>query len=666
MKIATATASSALMGRALPRRLRLLIILVVVEVYVASFIPLYNLAGFSALNVFCLVAAVAGGLLGVRGGLFVALVGLLLHALPFGVLTQVAPGIVSPAAAGTYALAVIAMATGFGLMQDWRERLRLEETHLTPPDLRSVASKLPVVLFTLDREGKFTMSEGRGLARIGRRPGEAVGHSIFQRWAGLTEVHDNVRRALAGETVAAATHVGAATFDVTYAPLRSAAGAVEGVIGLGLDVTEHEAEREVEDAGQRDALTGLPNRAGLIRRLDEAVAHSRRNTALLVLDLDRFRDVNDGLGHTAGDELLKTVAERVFALTGVKQHCGRLGGDEFAIVAPDTDERGAAVLARTLSDALRAPISLAGQETFINVSIGIAVAPRDGVDSTSLLRGAEVAMYSAKRSGTAWAIYAPGPDDPSAELLALATDLRHAIEQDQIALAFQPIVEAATGRVSGFEVLARWHRKDGPVPPMEFVALAERVGLLTALTDRVVAGAVRQLRTWLLAGLDARVTVNLSPRNLLEPDLPRRVASALQAAGVPAERFGIEVTENTLMTDPDRAARTIAELRELGIPIAIDDFGTGYSSLAYLHRLPISAVKIDKSFMRDVATAESGRAIVRATVDLAHALDFTVVAEGVEDEQTLRVVRDLGCDLVQGFHVGHPIPAAEATRLLRA
>jgi len=661
-------ARDAFVGRMLPRRLRLLLILFVVEVYAASFVPLYDLAGEAALNVFCLVSAVAGGLLGVRGGLFVALVGLLLHALPFGVLSAVRPGLVQPVAVGTYALAVIAIAVGFGLMGEWRERVLLQTQHarVAAPDLRSAMSRLPLVLFTLDRHGIFTMSEGHGLARLGRAPGEAVGSSIFERYASRPDLLANVRRAQGGEIVTATLEMGTALFEATYAPIRGIGGAVDGVICLALDLTEQaEARREIEDASLRDPLTGLPNRTELARRLEAALAVAKRETALLVLDLDRFKDVNDSLGHAAGDELLRITSERIFALLGLRHQAARLGGDEFAIVAPDTDEPAATVLARTISDAIRTPIAVAGHELFVTASVGIAMAPRDGADAATLLRTSEVAMYSAKRCGSAWAMYAPAPDEPSAQALALTADLRHAIENNELALAFQPIVDCRTGKTQRFEALARWPRRGRDVPPSEFVPLAERVGLLTALTDWVVTASVRQLRSWLIAGLDARVTVNLSPRNLLEPDLPRRIASALDAAQVPPERFGIEVTETTIMADPERAARTIGELRQLAIPIAIDDFGTGHSSLAYLHRLPISTVKIDKSFVRGIAASESGRAIVRATIDLAHALDFTVVAEGIEDPETLSIVRELGCDQAQGYHLARPLGAADALRWLR-
>ncbi len=661
-------ARSAALGRVLPRRLRLLLILIVVEIYAATFVPLYNLAGEAALNVFVLVAAVAGGLLGVRGGLFVALVGLLLHALPFGVLAAVRPSIIQPAAAGTYVLAVIAIALGFGLMQEWREQVLAQEAErrLAAPDLRSAMSRLPLGLFTVDRHGVFTMSEGRGLARLGGGARQGLGVSIFERYAARPDILASVRRALEGETVGAKVEVGPALFDATFAPIRGVGGAVDGAICLALDVTDQvDARRELEDASMRDALTGLPNRAGLARRLDDALASAKHATALLVLDLDRFKDVNDSLGHSAGDEVVRTASERIFAFLGLRHQAARLGGDEFAIIAPDTDERAAAVLARTISDAIRAPMTVQGQELFMTASIGVALAPRDGSDAAALLRNAEVAMYSAKRRGSAWAVYAPAPDEPSAQVLAMTADLRHAIENNELALAFQPIVDCASGRLQRFEALARWPRRDRDVPPSEFVLLAERVGLLTALTDWVVTASVRQLRTWLVAGLDARVTVNLSPRNLIEPDLPRRIASALAAAEVPPERFGIEVTEAAIMADPERASRTIAELRELGIPIAIDDFGTGHSSLAYLHRLPISTVKIDKSFMRGITSNGSGRAIVRATIDLAHALDFSVVAEGVEDPETLSIVRELGCDQAQGYHLASPLTPADALRWLR-
>ncbi len=551
-------ARSVLVGEALPRRLRLLLLLLVVEVYAAIFVPLYDVAGNAALSVFALVTAIAGGMLGVRGGLFVALVGLLIHALPFGVLAEVDPTLMPPIAAVSYALAVLACAVGFGLMQDYRSHSGVFA--LVPADARP--------------------------------------------------------------------------------------------------------QRASDDVSQRDALTGLPNRLGLAHRLDAMVARARGDTALLVLDLDRFKDLNESLGGVVGDDLLRAIGERLFEHAGVAAQAARLGGDEFAVVLPGADERAAAVLARRLSDAIRAPVTLGPQEVFVGASIGIALAPRDGRDAGTLLRKAESAMYVAKRGRLPWAMHSPAPEEPAQAFLALTADLRRAIERDELALAFQPIVACDTRRLQRFEALARWPRRD--VLAADFVALAERVGLLSALTDHVITSAVRQLHGWASAGQDARVAVNLARRNLLEPDLARRVDAALRASSVPGSRLGIEVTETAVMADPERAARTMHELRDLGVSIAVDGFGTGHSSLSYLHRIPVSAVKLDRSLVRGIVSDADARAIVRATVDLAHALDFTVVAEGVEDEQTLDIARELGCDQAQGYFIARPLTPTDAARWLRA
>jgi diguanylate cyclase (GGDEF)-like protein len=661
-------ARGAVLGTVLPRRLRLLLSLLVVVAYAVAFVPLYALTGEAALMVFCLVTAAAGGMLGVRGGLFVALVGLLLHALPFGVLQAVDPTLVQPATAAIYVLAVIASALGFGLMEDWRERVR---QYISLGDnggasLRTAISQLPVFLFTVDRKGALATTAGRGLARLDRNAAGPATRSLAERWPDRPEIEAYARRALAGETVNVTLEVGAMPFDATFAPLRNTAGVVEGAVAIGLDATDQrQARRENDEAGQRDALTGLPNRTGLMRRLDQALPQGGRETALLLLDLDGFKHVNEAIGHKAGDELLRALGERVFAKVGVRDQLARLGGDEFAIISPGTDERAAAVLARTISESVCAPFTIDGRELFVTASIGVAMAPQHGTDAATLMRGAELAMYDAKRRSVPWTLYAPAPVDASSGLLPLSADLRRAIENGELALVFQPIVTVGTGKVQRFEALARWPRRDQEISPSEFVPLAERLGLLTALTDWVITASIRQLRTWIIAGRETRVTVNLSARNLLEPDLPRRVAAALAAADVPADRFGIEVTETTIMADPERASRTIAELRALGVAIALDDFGTGHSSLAYLHRLPITIVKIDKSFVRDLAKDENGRAIVRATVGLAHALGFTVVAEGVEDQNTLAIVRELGCDEVQGFHIARPLQPADALRFLR-
>ncbi len=659
--------------RAWPARRRLNVFLIIAATYVAVFLPLYDLAGEGAVNMFALVTAVGGALLGLRAGIFIALVGLLLHALPFGVLVEVDPNLVTPVAATTYALAVLVTGAGFGLMQELRQRMHAQTLAARQQQswMTALMSNLPVVLFTLDRDGVFTMSEGHGLRAIGREPGEAVGQSIYERWAGREDIFDCVRRALAGETVTGTFDVGAVSYDATYGPLRDAEGAISGVIGVGIDVTERtHAQAELARVAMHDALTGLPNRTLFIDRLEQTLAISRRTFAtvgLLLIDLDHFKEVNESVGHALGDELLRQIGTRLGGELRPTDTCARLGGDEFAIVLPEIDAHGATLVARRLADAMRAPFRIGSHELYIRVSTGVAFAPLHGDDPATLLRRAEVAMYGAKRAESGFAVYAPEADEPSPGRLALASDLRHAIERDELRLVFQPIVACATGAPTRFEALLRWtHSQRGEMSPAGFIPLAERAGLIRPLTDWVVGAAVRQVRAWLAQGLDVHVSVNLSARNLADEDLPARVARALREADVPPDRFGFEMTETTLMADPERSSRTIAALRQLGVALAIDDFGTGYSSLSYLHQLPISSVKIDKSFTRSLAINDSGRAIVHATVDLGHALGFTVVAEGVEDASTFDELCRLGCDSAQGYHVARPMPPSAVVAWLRS
>src|SRR6266511_3003009 len=361
--------------RAWPARRRLNVFLIIAATYVAVFLPLYDLAGEGAVNMFALVTAVGGALLGLRAGIFIALVGLLL-----------------------YALAVLVTGAGFGLMQELRQRMHAQTLAARQQQswMTALMSNLPVVLFTLDRDGVFTMSEGHGLRAIGREPGEAVGQSIYERWAGREDIFDCVRRALAGETVTGTFDVGAVSYDATYGPLRDAEGAISGVIGVGIDVTERtHAQAELARVAMHDALTGLPNRTLFIDRLEQTLAISRRTFAtvgLLLIDLDHFKEVNESVGHALGDELLRQIGTRLGGELRPTDTCARLGGDEFAIVLPEIDAHGATLVARRLADAMRAPFRIGSHELYLRVSTGVAFAPLHGDDPATLLRRAEVAM----------------------------------------------------------------------------------------------------------------------------------------------------------------------------------------------------------------------------------------------------------------------------------
>jgi diguanylate cyclase (GGDEF)-like protein len=384
------------------------------------------------------------------------------------------------------------------------------------------------------------------------------------------------------------------------------------------------------------------------------------------MDLDRFKEVNDTFGHHYGDLLLRQAGERLQCALRGADTLARLGGDEFAVLLPVSDEADAADVAKRLLQTLEEPFAIEGHNLDIGASIGIAVCPDHAGDADTLLQRADVAMYVAKRSGTGYAVYTSDQDQHSPNRLSLAGELRHAIEQDQLVLYYQPKLDLSTREVVGVEALVRWqHPGQGLVLPDQFIPLAEQSGLIHPLAEWVLGEAARQYHQWRSAGFDLPVAVNLSMRNLHDPRLSHTIAHLLATWNLTAAALHLEITESSLMADPDRALAVLGRLRELGLSIAIDDFGTGYSSLAYLKRLPVAELKLDRSFVRDMASDHRDRAIVRSTVELAHNLGLRVVAEGVEDRASQELLALLGCDQAQGYYISRPLPAADLTDWLR-
>ena len=412
-----------------------------------------------------------------------------------------------------------------------------------------------------------------------------------------------------------------------------------------------------------DPLTDLPNRVLLHDRLGQSIALAARNAepvSLLVLDLDRFKEVNDTLGHHAGDRLLQEVAGRLRGALRVSDTVARLGGDEFAAVLSGAGVDAAAIAAAKLQAALESPLVLDGFEISLAASIGIASSPVHGTDADTLLRRADIAMYTAKRSRSGVATYAPDHDRHTAERLAMVAALRRAISVDELSLHYQPQIDCATGRFSGVEALVRWwHPELGLIGPDQFVPLAEQSGLIRPLTRWVLATALSQSSSWRGLGHDLTLSINLSSHDLLDERLPDFVAAQLERWRFPVERLTLEITESALLGDPDGALKVLARIRALGVQVALDDFGTGYSSLSYLKEWPVDEVKVDRSFVSSMVADARDRAIVRATIDLAHSLGLAVVAEGVEDVATLRLLADMGSDRAQGYYIARPLPPTQ-------
>jgi len=451
--------------------------------------------------------------------------------------------------------------------------------------------------------------------------------------------------------------------------LRSGFLALSGLLAGHLCAQMRVAEKALrtqlqhaEHTSLHDTLTGLPNRTLLVQRVEQAIAmhHPNEAMALLIVDLDRFKDVNDTLGHHFGDVLLAQVTGRFAECLTSGATLARLGGDEFAVLLPRSDATFAIVTAQGLLAALLPPFAIEEHQLDVGASIGIALYPADGQHATALLRHGDVAMYVAKRSGSGYAVYAADQDQHSPERLALVGELRHAIDNDELVLHFQPKISLSSGRVIGAEALVRWqHSQRGLMAPDQFIGLAEQTGLIRPLSRWVLNETLRQSAAWRRAGIDVSMAVNLSMRDLHDPDLPQIVGDLLARWGTVPSDLVLEITENGLMAEPARALDTATRLRALGVRLAIDDFGTGYSSLAYLKRLPVSELKIDRSFVRDMAVDDDDATIVRSTIGLAHDLGLNVVAEGIEDRASYDLLKRLGCDVAQGYFMSRPIPARD-------
>ena len=446
-----------------------------------------------------------------------------------------------------------------------------------------------------------------------------------------------------------------------------------GQLARGFDRMRHslaEQRREILQLAYWDRLTGLPNRERFRQHLAQAIAESRTTAkplSVITLNVDRFKHVNDVLGYAFGDELLKAVAERL------KQQVfregdlvARLGGDEFAILLSRTDAQGAVMLTDRLTKAFEVPLAFDEQTVDLSASMGVACWPSDADDPDVLMSRSEIAMHAAKSKTAGVLLYSPSLDSSSTQTLSLLTDLRHALQHGELRLFLQPKLDATTQQVVAAEALVRWqHPQRGLVPPLQFIPFAEQTGFVRQLTLWMFEEAARQWASLQQPGQPVRVAINLSTRDLLDQDFPQRLSGLLKQYGLLSSGFCLEITESAIMDDPQRAEATLGKLAAQGFKLSIDDFGTGYSSLAYLKRLPVNELKIDKSFVMGMETDESDAKIVRSTIDLAHNLGLSVVAEGVESAAILAQLQALGCDEAQGYFISKPLPA-EAFNAWRA
>jgi diguanylate cyclase (GGDEF)-like protein len=542
--------------------------------------------------------------------------------------------------------------------ESWRSWWALRRTHEQDALLRQVVEHSSDAILTLDAQHVVRTANSAAHNVLRCDPASLIGRPLAQSapalFAAIHSIHDSVRTEVwihggSAQAVAVEISKGELEYDrqrITTLTLR--------------DVTSDRArEAELRHLALHDALTGLPNRVSLAKALDHMIAtrQATQVVALMMLDLDGFKEVNDTLGHSTGDELMRALGQRLAPLASADRHIARLGGDEFAVLWRVAQPEKIDQLAQELLLIIGEPIVIKGVPVSVGTSIGIACCPQHAEDSESLLKRADVALYSAKRKHTHVEHYEPSDDTNSPRRLEMLSALRNAVARDELLLEYQPKVAMATGHAVEVEALCRWQSPIfGRVAPGEFIALAEASDVIKPLTEWTIHQALKDCRYWRDIGVELRVAVNLSARHLQDAKLPQWLEETFARTQTQPRWLELEITESAIMTDPDRASKIIHALHELGVLISIDDFGTGYSSLAYLRTLAVDRIKIDRSFIAGMKDGLKDQVIVESTINLAHGLELEVIAEGIETQDQFLLLKEFGCDIGQGYWIARPMP----------
>ncbi|KZL17993.1 Cyclic di-GMP phosphodiesterase Gmr [Pseudovibrio axinellae] len=547
--------------------------------------------------------------------------------------------------------------------------------------LAQVIDSVPAMIMTCTLDGLCAFTNAAWANFLNSTTAELIGQDAYGKFDKFTQESNRrldrkvfiTGRALPPYEIEQRNHAGDVFhFIVTKSPLLDAAGNTTHVVTTATDISDRKrAEAHLLHIAHHDALTGLPNRTMLGDRIDEEIFQCRnsgRGFALHFLDLDRFKSINDALGHRIGDRLLEVLAERLLRCVDGSDLVARLGGDEFAILQTDLKSSEEALrFAQHLVSVVEETFLISGRELQTSASVGITKYPEDGLNSEELLRCADMAMYQSKADGgNTFHLFSSKMDHHVKETIALENELRNAIEQDQLELFYQPQINLENNEIVGAEALLRWNRPDyGVVAPNVFLGTAEEVGLILPIGEWVIFAACKQAKKWMDMGLDTpRIAINISPTQFRKQDVPQLLKDALVSCSLPPEKLEIEITENIVLHGSEATVRDLRVIREMGIAVSIDDFGTGYSSLAYLSRYSVDCLKIDRCFTRDMMTDPNSTVIIKAIVGLGASLDLSIIAEGVETREQVDYLKDAGCELAQGYLFGKPVPAQEFSLLL--
>jgi diguanylate cyclase (GGDEF)-like protein/PAS domain S-box-containing protein len=558
------------------------------------------------------------------------------------------------------------------------QRLQSEQLRLLGSAIYAAGHGIAILTPAVEAVGpRIAFVNDQFCSLFGRTRGDVIGNTVIvfgivERQQAIFDAllqHVFEQRPFEAEVTAQRTDGTEFELELQLIPIEDG-GQLTHWVTFVRDVTEMKTQVvTLRHQAMHDGLTGLPNRMLLFDRLDQAIDRARTEQtmlALLLMDLDRFKEVNDTFGHHFGDVLLKQVAFRLCNAVGSNDTVARLGGDEFAVVLPNiVDATAAATMARQILNTLQQPFVVESQVLEVGASIGIALYPAHGTDGRTLIRRADVAMYSAKQAQAGYTFHRHDHEPRNADSLALVVEMRSAMQRNEFELYYQPKLHLRSGLVTRAEVLIRWnHPQRGLLQPNVFVPIAERTGLIRPITDWLLDRALQQCRVWLDEGVPMHLAVNISAKSLLEQTLPAKVSALLSKWEIDPRFLKIEITESSIMADPANALAIMSMLQSMGVRLSVDDFGTGYSSLTHLRQLPIDEIKIDKSFVSGMQSSEADASIVRTVIDLAHNLGKQVCAEGVEDAETWQQLRNMGCDLAQGYWISRPLNATDLRQWL--